>query len=388
MKKVLGTMTLAAFLAAAAMAAEAKSFDPETAALGELEGKIEEFYRGGDEKSVADLFAVADRRFPDSQELADFRLSLLYRANKYEEALAYANQVLTTHPDWTVFLYTKMQLELGLGREADALASVDKIIAQNGDVAAYVYKGNIYIRSAKPDFAAAKAAYEAALAKVPDAEKGDYADVIYNLGCCYARLGDATQAIKLVRESVSFNPELAIGITTDPDLLSLAGNAEFDKFLAEMRTTAEAQALEMMTVKPGTPAPAFALADLAGAKHSPAEFKGKPLVLNIWATWCPPCRAEIPDLVAFARAHPEITVVGVSVDESNADLKQFVMDYDISYLILRGDEATATEYLGTSGGIPQTYFIDAEGVVRGHIYGSAARETFETKLRDLLAGTK
>jgi tetratricopeptide (TPR) repeat protein len=388
MRRVSVILAAVLCLSTVVFAAEKPAFDPEKATLVELESKIEELLRTGDENGVADLVAVADRRFPDSQEFADYRLSLLYRATKYEDALAFATEILKAHPDWTAFLYSRMQLESMLGREAEALATADKIIAATGDSVAYAAKGDIYIRSTKPDYEAARKAYEAGLATIAPEERPERADVIYNLGCCYARLGNAAKAITLVREAVSFDPELASGIPDDADLLSLAGNAEFDKFMAEMRTAAEAQALEMMTVKPGTAAPAFSLADLAGAKHSPAEFKGKPLVLNIWATWCPPCRAEIPDLVAFAQAHPEIMVVGVSVDEPDADLKQFIMDYDISYLILRGDEATAKQYLGASGGIPQTYFIDAEGVVRGHIYGSAPRDTFEARLRDLPAEKK
>lgn len=388
MKSLYLIIAAALCLGAGVLAAEGAAFDAEKATLPELEAKIEESLKNGSAEGAAELIAVADRRFPDSQEFADFRLSLLYRAGKYEEALAFANAILKDHPDWTVFLYSRMQLELALGREADALATVDKIINATGDMAAYVSKGNIYVRSAHPDYENARAAYEAALAKVAPEERAEFADVIYNLGCCYARLGNASKSMELVREAVGCNAELAMGIPTDTDLCSLVGNPEFDAFLAEMKTKAEEQELAAMTVKPGTPAPAFSLADLEGQKHSPADFKGKPLVLNIWATWCPPCRAEIPDLVTFAQAHPEVTVVGISVDTPAMDLKPFVMDHDISYLILRGDDATAKAYLGASGGIPQTYFIDAGGIVRKHIYGSAPRETFESKLQDMLAGAK
>jgi hypothetical protein len=78
----------------------------------------------------------------------------------------------------------------------------------------------------------------------------------------------------------------------------------------------------------------------------------------------------------------------MSVDAPNDDIKAFVMDYGITYLILRADEATARLYLAAANGIPQTYFIDGAGVVRGHIYGSAPRDAFEAKLKDLQAGPK
>ena len=121
-------------------------------------------------------------------------------------------------------------------------------------------------------------------------------------------------------------------------------------------------------------------ATLNGIAFDLSSYRGKPVVVNFFASWCPPCNSEAPDLAAFARAHPEVGFVGVDVNDKQADAQAFVGKYGLPYPIVYDPN-------GTVGGvwkvdaIPATFFIDANGVVKGHIVGAADRATFEADLQ-------
>lgn len=118
-------------------------------------------------------------------------------------------------------------------------------------------------------------------------------------------------------------------------------------------------------------APTFALEDLDGAVVSLADLRGRTVVLNFWATWCLPCRVEIPQLSGFAQAHPEITVLGVAIDGSRAELKRGAASLGVDYPVLRIDEATRAAY-GIST-VPTTVVIDPEGRIRSAHTGIITR---------------
>jgi cytochrome c biogenesis protein CcmG, thiol:disulfide interchange protein DsbE len=119
---------------------------------------------------------------------------------------------------------------------------------------------------------------------------------------------------------------------------------------------------------------------LNGVAFDLSAYRGKPVVVNFFASWCPPCNSEAPDLVAFARAHPGTGFVGVDVNDKPADAQAFVSKYGLPYPIVYDPN-------GTVGGvwkvdaIPTTFFIDANGVVKDHIVGAADRATFEAGLQ-------
>lgn len=108
-------------------------------------------------------------------------------------------------------------------------------------------------------------------------------------------------------------------------------------------------------------APDFALPDLDGRVVRLADFAGRPVVLNFWATWCMPCRVEAPSFVAFARANPHIPVLGVAVDGTVEAVAKTAAEWGLDYPIVRADRATLAAY-----GVdvyPTTVVIDAEGRV-------------------------
>lgn len=137
----------------------------------------------------------------------------------------------------------------------------------------------------------------------------------------------------------------------------------------------------------------FSLPDIQGKQRSLAEFRGKWVVVNYWATWCPPCLEEIPDLQAFHDRHhqKDAVVLGVNFEDiPQEQLKAFVDENFISYPVLRnGDMAPAHERLDV-GGLPTTYIISPEGVPLarqvGSITGADIERFIEKKTRERAAG--
>ncbi len=105
--------------------------------------------------------------------------------------------------------------------------------------------------------------------------------------------------------------------------------------------------------------PGVALVDLrTGARVTLADLRGKPTVLNFWASWCGPCRLELPALERFANAHPNVQVVGIGHDEPG-DLLSAAADAGVTYRLLHDPGATSKAW-GVST-LPTTFALDAEG---------------------------
>lgn len=132
-------------------------------------------------------------------------------------------------------------------------------------------------------------------------------------------------------------------------------------------------------------APDWRLAGLDGKTVKLSDFKGKVVVLNFWATWCPPCRKEIPDLIALQKKYgKDLVVVGVSLDENGlAAVKSFVAKNGINYPVVMGDQETASAYGGITA-IPTTFVIDRAGNIVGRIDGGADLAGFESAIKAAL----
>ena len=122
-------------------------------------------------------------------------------------------------------------------------------------------------------------------------------------------------------------------------------------------------------IKPGDRAPEFTLEDLTGTSRSLSEFQGKLVFLNFWATWCPPCRAEIPEMVRFYREHSdaplEIIAVNLTASESAVNgVASFAAEKNIPFPVLLDDKRTAEELYGITA-VPTTFVISSEGIIIG-----------------------
>ena len=138
-------------------------------------------------------------------------------------------------------------------------------------------------------------------------------------------------------------------------------------------------------VEIGHPAPRYAATTLAGDSVSTAALTGKVVLLNIWATWCAPCRAEIPYLQSLYEQHRAegLEIVGVSVDARGQDvaIRDFAQEFHMTYPIWRDpDERVQSLYLAL--GVPSSYLIDRTGVLRWRRLGTI-RERDTTLTRAL-----
>ena len=132
--------------------------------------------------------------------------------------------------------------------------------------------------------------------------------------------------------------------------------------------------------------PPFALADVSGNLIDSSRFAGKPTVVNFFATWCPPCREEIPGFVAVYEKYKDrgLEVVGISLDtDTRGNLPGFIMNNRIGYRILLGNPATVRAF-GAGSAIPATFFIGRDGEIRHVHVGYMDRDTFDREVRKLL----
>ncbi len=133
-------------------------------------------------------------------------------------------------------------------------------------------------------------------------------------------------------------------------------------------------------------APAWTLKDLDGKTVSLDQFRGKVVVLDFWATWCPPCREEIPGYVKLQKKYAKdgLAVIGVSLDQGGPEVvRQFVADHHVDYQIVMGDQKIVDAYGGINA-IPTTFIIDRQGNIRYRKVGEMPTAEFEAILRRYL----
>ncbi|RKX69427.1 TlpA family protein disulfide reductase [candidate division WOR-3 bacterium] len=132
--------------------------------------------------------------------------------------------------------------------------------------------------------------------------------------------------------------------------------------------------------------PEIALKDLSGNTYRFSDFKGKVVLVDFWAVWCPPCRMSIPELIRiYERYHDQgLVVIGVSLDRDLNEVRRFIKQYDIPYLILLGNEAVVKKFEIRS--IPNLYLFDKNGEVVAHRIGYSAEGMAEIdrKIREII----
>jgi cytochrome c biogenesis protein CcmG/thiol:disulfide interchange protein DsbE len=139
-----------------------------------------------------------------------------------------------------------------------------------------------------------------------------------------------------------------------------------------------------ITAAQGEKAPDFALKDLKGNDVTLADYKGKVVFLNFWATWCPPCRQEIPDFIKAYEKHKNdgLIILGVAVSDKENSVKSFVERNKISYPVAMGDMKIVKDY-EPGQYIPATIVIDRKGNIRDKHVGVMDMAMVEKIFQDL-----
>lgn len=136
----------------------------------------------------------------------------------------------------------------------------------------------------------------------------------------------------------------------------------------------------------GKSAPDFNLTGADGKPVKLSDLRGKVVVVDFWATWCPPCRQEIPDFVALQSKYADkgLVVVGLTVDDSWDPVRPFMSQNRMNYPVARVDDASIVKAYDVTQGIPTTFVIDRSGVIRLRHLGYAPAATFEKAVQDVL----
>ncbi|UCC55055.1 MAG: TlpA family protein disulfide reductase [Gammaproteobacteria bacterium] len=155
-------------------------------------------------------------------------------------------------------------------------------------------------------------------------------------------------------------------------LLAVSGPAHAEQMLA--------------AIPPGTPAPDFVLQDTEGKTHRLSDYRGKPVIINFWATWCPPCREEIPSMNrAWHVLEKEgIAMLAVNMGEDEDTIFIFTADYPADFPILMDRDGAVIEQWPVKG-LPTTYIIAPDGTIAYRAIGSREWDDkgLLEKIRDL-----
>jgi len=154
----------------------------------------------------------------------------------------------------------------------------------------------------------------------------------------------------------------------------------------KIENTVTASSSKSVSGKERKPAPSFTLKDADGKPVSLADYKGKVVLLNFWATWCGPCKIEIPWFVEFEQKYKDrgFSVVGVSMDDEGWEaVKPWLAKNTVNYRILVGDDKVAQAYGGVES-LPTTFVLDQNGRIVNQHVGLVSKSDYENEIRKLL----
>ena len=133
-------------------------------------------------------------------------------------------------------------------------------------------------------------------------------------------------------------------------------------------------------------APDFSLTDMNGAKLSLSDYKGRVVLLDFWATWCGPCRIEIPSFVQMQMKYRDqgFSVIGLAIEDTPDAVKQFYQQFHMDYPVAMGDSKVAALYGGILG-LPTSFVIGRDGRIYSQHTGTTSPQVFEKEVQELLA---
>ena len=118
----------------------------------------------------------------------------------------------------------------------------------------------------------------------------------------------------------------------------------------------------------GRPAPLFTIADSSRSVDL-SQFRGRTVVLNLWATWCAPCVEELPSLLALEQRNPSLAIIAISTDQDEQVYRHFLLQHHVDVLTVRDADGRINALYGTVQ-IPETYIIDRNGILRRKFIGA------------------
>lgn len=133
------------------------------------------------------------------------------------------------------------------------------------------------------------------------------------------------------------------------------------------------------SLQPGAPAPDFALLLEDGSHLSLSDLHGRPVVINFWATWCGPCRLEMPELMRTAVIDPNLVLLAVNVQEGLDAVAPFADDFGMTTPVVLDSQGTLNELYGVRG-LPTTYFIDNSGAISAVYSGPLTPSALKERL--------
>ena len=223
-------------------------------------------------------------------------------------------------------------------------------------------------------------------------EAGFGGQVLYNEACALAAK-DPKAARASLTEAIELGFDDFRQIKADTDLEPLRKTPGFQEFIDKQQALAakkadEAIGKEMAATKP-FPFD-FKLPDLDGKPFTLASLKGKVVVVDVWGTWCPPCRAEVPHFVELQKTYGKqgLQIVGINYEQTEDNpipiIKEFAKEHGINYPLVIGDDETQVK-IPDFQAFPTTLFIDRKGEVRLVAVGARPHEYLESVVKKLLA---
>lgn len=335
-----------------------------------------------------ELLALANEKYPYDPALAPLTFRDAFYSGDLERALEICEEAYKIDPDNAEWISSKALVLFELKRYDEAERAFSEALETSAiSPIANVYLGYIELTKDEPDLEKAKEYYELGLAEIQPGQEGEFLEGFYDLASVYARLGELGPALENLGRVLAADPAFIGEAAEDPNLETLRGDPRFDELAAKAEEDLAEFIVTYATVPPGEPAPEFVLLDTDGNTVMLSDYAGKVLLVNVWATWCPPCRAEIPDIAELYGDYKDkgLAILGISVDDISdeftvEDLAEESAGLGINYPVLLGTESVAEAYISKAGGIPETYIIGPDGVVKDFVYGMTDRKTLERKI--------
>lgn len=172
-------------------------------------------------------------------------------------------------------------------------------------------------------------------------------------------------------------PLLLLGL----GLVLIAASLLFVLWNASLQTD-----LSVVPAKVNFRAPELILTNTQGVSHSLLEYRGRVVLVNLWATWCEPCKKEMPALQAFHDQHEEngFVVIGINDGDPRTDVLQFVKDYELTFPIWLDPTYVATEQAFKTLNLPSSYVIDRKGIIRLMWVGGISRRMLDKHVTPII----